>query len=84
MIYEVLFKPSAEREFLKLPEAIQIRIGRELAGLAQNPRPSGCKKLKARPGYRIRVGSHRVIYSIDDTPRVVRVLSVGDRRDIYR
>ena len=84
MIYEVLFKPSAEREFLKLPDAIQIRIGSELAGLALNPRPSGCKKLKARPGYRIRVGNYRVIYSIDDPPRVIRVLAIGDRRDIYR
>lgn len=84
MIYEVLFKPSAEREFNKLPENIQLRIARELALLVQNPRPSGCKKLKSRPGYRIRVGDCRVIYAIDDPPKIVRILAIGDRRDIYR
>lgn len=84
MIYEVIFKPSAEREFHKLPQPIQIRVARELATLAQNPRPAGCAKLKARPGYRIRIGNHRVIYTIDDTSRIVRILAIGDRRDIYR
>lgn len=84
MNYEALFKPSAEREFHKLPRPIQIHIARELAALTKNPRPAGYVKLKARPGCRIRIGSHRVIYMIDDTSRIVRILAIGDRRDIYR
>lgn len=84
MIYAVIFKPSAEREFRKLPEMIQVRLARELAGLAQNPRPAGCKKLRARPGFRIRAGDYRAIYTIDDSARIVRILAIGHRRDIYQ
>ena len=84
MSYAVVFKPSAEREFRNLPPHIQSRLARELASLIETPRPAGCKKLKARPGYRIRVGDYRVIYAVDDPARLVRVLAVANRRDVYR
>ncbi len=42
------------------------------------------KKLTGREGWRIRVGQYRVIYEIEDVIRVVTVLDVGHRRDIYR
>lgn len=41
------------------------------------------KKLKGRPGYRIRAGNYRVIYSIFDKQLFVEVLAVGDRKEIY-
>jgi mRNA interferase RelE/StbE len=34
--------------------------------------------------YRIRVGDYRVIYAIEDDALVVLIVTVGDRRDIYR
>jgi mRNA-degrading endonuclease RelE of RelBE toxin-antitoxin system len=51
-------------------------IGAELSSLEATPPPPGCKKLKAREGYRIRVGDYRIVYSIDDAPRPVRILVV--------
>ncbi len=84
MSYTVLFKPSAEREFEALPPNIQARLAPHLRALEQNPRPPGAKKLKARPGYRFRVGEYRVIYAVDDRDRIVRILAIGHRRDIYR
>jgi len=33
---------------------------------------------------RVRVGSYRIIYRIDDILVVVTVVQVGHRRDIYR
>lgn len=60
------------------------RIRRALHGLAEEPRPPGCRKLKDREGWRIRVGQYRVIYEIDDAARLVRVLEAGHRRDVYR
>ena len=44
----------------------------------------GCRKLSGREGWRIRVGSYRVVYEIDDELQVVTVLHVGHRRDVYR
>ncbi|MFC9062689.1 type II toxin-antitoxin system RelE/ParE family toxin, partial [Streptomyces sp. NPDC057074] len=34
--------------------------------------------------YRLRVGSYRVAYQINDGELVVLVIKVGDRRDVYR
>jgi mRNA interferase RelE/StbE len=60
------------------------RIRRALQGLAEEPRPPGCRKLRDREGWRIRIGEYRVIYEIDDVARLVRVLEIGHRRDVYR
>ena len=84
MNYTVVFKPSAEREFHDLPQQIQLLVARELASLRTAPCPPGCAKLKGRPGFRIRVGDWRVIYAVDDDARLVRILAVGNRRDVYR
>jgi mRNA interferase RelE/StbE len=40
--------------------------------------------LAGRDGWRIRIGQYRVIYEIENAIRVVTVLDVGHRRDIYR
>jgi mRNA interferase RelE/StbE len=55
-----------------------------LEELAGDPRPPGIKKLKGREGWRLRIGDYRVIYEIDDTQKIIIVLHVGHRRDIYR
>lgn len=34
--------------------------------------------------YRIRVGDHRIVYTVDDQVRIVNVTNVGHRREIYR
>ena len=43
--------------------------------LEQDPRPLGCKKLKGRDAYRIRIGDYRVIYEIHDGRLVVTVIT---------
>ncbi|WP_409025265.1 type II toxin-antitoxin system RelE family toxin [Flavobacterium aquidurense] len=41
------------------------------------------KRLKGRPGYRIRVGDYRVIYEIFDDMLLIDVIDLGHRKDIY-
>ncbi|MFN7632474.1 MAG: type II toxin-antitoxin system RelE family toxin [Cyanobacteriota bacterium] len=53
--------------------------------LASLPRPAGSEKLAGRRNlYRIHQGRYRVIYSVDDQLRVVDIVKVGHRRDVYR
>ncbi|WP_230479926.1 type II toxin-antitoxin system RelE family toxin [Nocardiopsis kunsanensis] len=54
-----------------------------IQGLAIHPRPDGYKKIKARDGYRIRVGNFRLIYTVDDGRVTVVVVKVGARSDVY-
>ncbi|MDQ3021598.1 MAG: type II toxin-antitoxin system RelE/ParE family toxin [Bacteroidota bacterium] len=57
---------SALSQVKKIPDNIYLRIRDGLLMLKDNPRPIGCKKLTNEEGYRIRIGSYRVLYTIDD------------------
>ncbi len=54
-----------------------------IAKLSEDPCPKGCKKLRGREGYRIRIGSYRVIYEVFDGQLIVDVITLGHRKDIY-
>jgi mRNA interferase RelE/StbE len=69
---------------MKLDKKVIQVIKTAIASLANDPRPSGCKKLKGEDAYRIRVGDYRVIYEIEDDKIIVIVVSVGHRKDIYK
>ena len=60
------------------------RVSSALVGLGSNPRPHGSIKLTAQEGYRLRVGSYRVLYRIDDGAGMVFVYRVKHRREAYQ
>jgi mRNA interferase RelE/StbE len=82
--YSVFFLPRADREFASLSKSDFDRVKRAIDGLADNPRPMNCQKLKGRGGWRIRAGDYRVVYDIDDSARSVMVVTIGHRREVYR
>lgn len=83
--YRVEFQPSARKELLKLDKPVRRRILRAVAGLGDEPRPSGAVALKNRPDQlRIRVGNYRVVYTVRDAQLLVLVLAVGHRGEVYR
>jgi mRNA interferase RelE/StbE len=84
MSYEISILRRASKELAKLPQNDCKKISNAINDLAINPRPLGCKKLKGRPAWRIRVGDYRIIYEISDQKLIIVVIDVGHRRDIYR
>ena len=85
MSYNILFKPSVERDFKRLPAHIQEKILSEIALLSEDPRPAGAVKLKGSDNlYRVRVGDYRIIYAVEDAFLVVLVVEIGHRKEIYR
>jgi len=53
--------------------------------LSRDPHPAGSKKLEGSgTAYRVRVGDYRVLYEISEPEKLVRVMAVGHRRDVYR
>lgn len=84
MSYTVIIQPSAEREFLKLPRSVLLRAQQKIWALESVPRPRGCRKLKDTDIYRYRIGTYRVLYSIDDKKQQVVILAIGHRREVYR
>jgi mRNA interferase RelE/StbE len=82
--YAVDTKPSARRELENLSDSLIARLVPKIEGLAANPRPSGCRKLRGyKDLWRIRVGDYRVVYIIDDDRKTVSVTRIAHRRDVY-
>ena len=61
------------------------RIARKIEQLAEDPRPDGVVKMKGSDNeYRIRIGSYRVRYEIDDEELIILLLQCKHRKDAYR
>jgi mRNA interferase RelE/StbE len=84
-VYEVYVERAAENDLKHLPTTVFHRIIPEIKTLAENPRPSGCRKLTgSKNDWRMRVGDYRVLYEIDEKARAVRIMRVRHRREVYR
>lgn len=75
---------SAHKSLLKVPDKEHRVITSKIYLLSLNPFPHGCKKLSHRPGWRIRVGDYRVVYTVEKVRETITIIDVGDRKDIYR
>jgi mRNA interferase RelE/StbE len=84
MPYQIIIERTARKEIQKINHADQALIIEAIQNLSNEPRPHGCKKLKGREAWRIRVGDYRVIYEIQDNLLVITVIHAGHRRDIYK
>ena len=84
MTYTDTILRRAQRELANTPATALPHIRDAIRALGDDPRPSGCRKLTGREGWRIRIGVYRVIYEIDDREHSVTVLHIGHRRDVYR
>jgi mRNA interferase RelE/StbE len=81
--YTIVLSKKAQKQLDKLSDIIAEPIFVAISELKENPRPSGCKKLKGREGYRIRIGNYRVIYAIFDNELLIDVITLGHRKEIY-
>jgi mRNA interferase RelE/StbE len=84
LLYEVQIVLSAEKELDRLPLIFHNRIVERILSLEENPRPKGIKKLSGREEYRLRAGDYRILYIINDKDRIVTVMAVGHRREVYK
>lgn len=85
--YAIVIKTSAQKELLGLAKNIAAKVIAAIDKLSQNPRPIGVKKLKGSKEndfYRIRVTDYRIIYTIEEEVRIIEILKIGHRKEIYR
>jgi len=82
--YKVYFKESVENDLRPLPKKDLRTILHRIEALAKDPRPPGHEKLTGQERYRVRQGSYRIVYSIQDKDRTVWVVKVGQRKDVHR
>lgn len=82
MKYSIEFDKRAVKFIAKQPQAQKERIFKAIGKL---PVQGDIKALRGHDGYfRLRVGDYRIIYTVNNTVLVVRVVEVGNRGDIYK
>ena len=87
MLYNIEYRPAAQRSLAKMDRFIAQQVVSDIEKLAQNPRPPGLKPIKGSKErfYRVPLGpkkNYRVIYQILD--QVLLIVDVGDRKEVYR
>ena len=83
--YNILLKPSVERDLRSLPKTVVARVMRQIESLEDQPVPRHSVKLVgAEQLYRIRVGDYRIVYGIDKEVKQVLIHYVRHRREAYR
>ena len=83
--FKIFFKKSALKELENLPtKKVRVEILSKINALADDPFPSGAKKLSGTDKYRIRHGSYRILYSIVENEVVIFIVKIGNRGDVYK
>lgn len=87
MRYEIQILRAADKFLDRLSKqqpADAEAIEDAVEGLADVPRPHGCKPLKGYSGvWRIRVGGYRVCYQVHDDNLLILVITISTRDDVY-
>lgn len=85
-MYTVVLLKKHEKRISKFSPVDQARVYTHLQALENDPRPPG-KKVKSFQGLphglRLRIGDIRVVYTVSDKEKLVYVVDIGRRGDIY-
>ena len=84
MSWQIEISRDARKELAGLQPQMQVRIAKAVLALENNPFPAGCKKLRNRDGFRIRVGDYRVLFFADTKAKQIVISAIGHRREVYR
>ena len=82
--YSLAFKKSVARDLRSIPIKDVKRILNRINSLRDDPRAEGCVKLSNQEKYRVRQGSYRIVYQIQDTELVILVVKVAHRGQVYQ
>ena len=89
LVWQIEFDPDALKDLRKIDKPIQIRLVgflRTRVSTLANPRDIGEALSGQRLGsyWKYRVGDWRIICDTQDQKILVRVLRIGNRREVYR
>ena len=82
-MYKVELRLRVQDKLDSLPESDREMVMDALISLEENPRPRGMEKIRGKELWRVRKGDYRVVYDIDDDAKIVTVVRIGHRKDVY-
>ena len=82
--YKIFFKKSVEKDLRKIPRKYLLKILEKVANLKKTPHPEGSEKLAGQELYRVRQGTYRIVYSMQNKELTIWVVKVSHRKEIYK
>ena len=82
-IYRLAIRSAAAEVIRRLPPGVKRAVRAALDSLAGDPTIGAALQGELEGRCKLRVRRFRIIYSVDRAGRVVNVLAVGHRRNIY-
>jgi mRNA interferase RelE/StbE len=84
-LWRIRVMPAAQRRLEGLPERYATAVVELLPAIGANPRRLGKPlRFELEGKWVARRGPYRVIYTLEEETRTVRVLAVAHRADVYR
>ena len=83
-MYKIIVENRAAKEIESLPIDVIQHVIDTIKRLESHPRPHGVKKLVGEDGWRIKIRTYRILYTIDDKQKLISIYRVKHRRDAYR
>ena len=85
-MYTVTFSKQAIKALRKMPRNVARLISDKVDQLATDPDSlaNQAKKLTDDPGYRLRIGDWRVVYTVYDDTVTIHVIRIAPRGGVYQ
>ena len=85
-MYKIVLHKQPANYYKKCPDPIARRLNKCFSRLQEDPFGPGTKKLEGdlKDFRRIRVGAIRVVYSVDEKKKQVRIIAVLPRGNVYK
>jgi mRNA interferase RelE/StbE len=75
---------SVQKDLRKLPKDVLERVAEMFIVLSVDPFSVGAERMTDQPGFKVRVGDYRVRFEVDVKARVVTILRVRHRNEVYK
>ena len=85
MVLDISIGPKADRFLQGTDQQSFDRLSHKIRELANKPRPRGAKKIVGEDGvFRIRVGVHRILYSLEKSDQTLLIVNIDKRSRVYK
>ncbi len=83
MLFRIIWDEKAYDSLKNFETIVSRRILKKVEELTENPFSKDIKKLKGSDEFRVRVGDYRIIININTSTKIIQILRVGHRKNIY-
>ncbi|MFH2124041.1 MAG: type II toxin-antitoxin system RelE/ParE family toxin [Pseudomonadota bacterium] len=84
-MHKITFSKNADKVLRRMPRNTALIIGKKIKELAENPYTmANIKKLTNHPGFRLRVGDWRVLYTLHEHELLIHIVNINTRGEVYK